>query len=53
MFTEKKLRPHICPLYEQYLCNQHTNIKSFTLHFFGPNKNIVEVFKSIIVKYNI
>jgi hypothetical protein len=53
MFTEKQLRPHICPLYEEYLCNSKINIQSFTLHFYGSKKNIVEVFKSIIVKYNI
>jgi len=53
MYTEEKLRPHICPLYEEYLCNQNTNINSFVFHFYGFKRNIVEVFKSIISIYNI
>ena len=53
MYTEKKLQPYICPFYNEYLCNSKINIQSFTLHFFGFKRNIVDVFNSIIIKSNI
>jgi hypothetical protein len=53
MFTEKQIQPYICPLHHEYLCHSNIHVKSFTLHFYGLKKNIVEVFKSIISIYNI
>jgi hypothetical protein len=53
MFTEKQIQPYICPLHHEYLCHANIHVKSFTLHFYGFKRNILEVFKSIINKYKI
>ena len=53
MFTEPQLQPYICPLPQEYLCNPDFSIKSYTIHVYGPNKNIIGIFNSIINKYKI
>jgi hypothetical protein len=51
MFTEPQLQQYICPLPPEYLCNADFYKKSYTIHIYGPNKNIIGIFNSIINKY--